>query len=45
MTRAYSISDADPYIPGGNGAEWYINQSNLQVSIASISASPTKLYT
>ena len=21
--------DADPYIPGGNGAQWYINQNNL----------------
>jgi hypothetical protein len=25
-------SDADPYIPGGNGAQWYTNQNNLQVA-------------
>lgn len=23
------LSDADPYIPGGGGAQWYINQNNL----------------
>ena len=38
MLGTYQIPDADPYIPGGNGAEWYINQSNLQVSINYISA-------
>lgn len=24
-----AILDADPYIPGGNGAQWYQNQNNL----------------
>lgn len=23
--------DADPYIPGGNGAQFYVNQNNLYV--------------
>jgi hypothetical protein len=26
------VVDADPYIPNGNGAQWYINQNNMQVS-------------
>lgn len=25
-------SDADPYIPGGGGAQYYVNQNNLLVS-------------
>lgn len=25
--------DADPYIPGGGGAQWYANQNNLQVPL------------
>jgi len=33
IPTTYPILDADPYIPGGNGAQWYINQSNLQVSV------------
>ncbi|KAK2461103.1 hypothetical protein APHAL10511_006882 [Amanita phalloides] len=28
-----AVIDADPYIPGGNGAQWYINQSNFYRSI------------
>ncbi|RVX69613.1 hypothetical protein B0A52_06677 [Exophiala mesophila] len=24
-----AVIDTDPYIPGGNGAEWYINQNNF----------------
>jgi hypothetical protein len=27
------VVDSDPYIPNGNGAQWYINQNNMQVSI------------
>ena len=26
-------ADADPYIPGGNGAQWYVNQNNFFRSI------------
>ncbi|KAJ7175481.1 exo-beta-1,3-glucanase, partial [Mycena filopes] len=26
-----AVIDADPYIPGGNGAQWCTNQNNLQV--------------
>ncbi|KAJ6608599.1 glycoside hydrolase family 55 protein [Mycena sp. CBHHK59/15] len=29
--RDIAVIDADPYIPGGNGAQWYQNQNNLQV--------------
>ncbi len=25
--------DADPYIPGGNGAQWYVNQNNFFRSV------------
>ncbi|KAJ6553926.1 glycoside hydrolase family 55 protein [Mycena vulgaris] len=27
--RDMAVIDADPYIPGGNGAQWYQNQNNL----------------
>ncbi|KAJ3492335.1 hypothetical protein NLI96_g51 [Meripilus lineatus] len=28
-----AVIDADPYIPGGNGAQWYINQNNFFRSV------------
>lgn len=28
------LSDADPYIPGGGGSQFYINQNNLLVQFA-----------
>lgn len=26
-------ADADPYIPGGGGAQWYVNQNNFFRSV------------
>lgn len=31
-----AVVDSDVYIPGGNGQEWYINQSNFYRSIQNI---------
>ncbi|KIM87551.1 glycoside hydrolase family 55 protein [Piloderma croceum F 1598] len=28
-----AVIDADPYIPGGNGSQWYINQDNFYRSV------------
>ncbi|KAH9951962.1 exo-beta-1,3-glucanase [Amylocystis lapponica] len=28
-----AVIDADPYIPGGNGAQWYVNQDNFFRSV------------
>ncbi|RDX56567.1 exo-beta-1,3-glucanase [Lentinus brumalis] len=28
-----AVIDADPYIPGGNGAQWYVNQNNFFRSV------------
>ncbi|KAJ7582651.1 exo-beta-1,3-glucanase [Mycena floridula] len=30
--NGFAVIDADPYIPGGSGAQWYTNQNNLQVT-------------
>ncbi|EJF66026.1 exo-beta-1,3-glucanase [Dichomitus squalens] len=29
----FAVIDADPYIPGGGGAQWYVNQNNFFRSI------------
>ncbi|KAJ6488579.1 exo-beta-1,3-glucanase [Mycena vitilis] len=29
----FAVIDADPYIPGGNGAQWYTNQNNFFRSV------------
>lgn len=34
------LSDADPYIPGGGGAQYYVNQNNLRVLILRPRARP-----
>ncbi|KAH7884063.1 glycoside hydrolase family 55 protein [Phlebopus sp. FC_14] len=31
-----AVIDADPYIPGGNGAQWFINQNNFYRSVRNI---------
>ncbi|KAJ7470265.1 exo-beta-1,3-glucanase [Mycena latifolia] len=31
--RAQAVIDADPYIPGGGGAQWYTNQNNFFRSV------------
>lgn len=33
LIKALSILDADPYILNGGGAQWYVNQDNLCVSV------------
>ncbi|KAF7359318.1 Beta-1,3-glucanase [Mycena sanguinolenta] len=35
---ATALIDADPYIPGGNGAEYYVNQNNFFRSVTDDSA-------
>ncbi|KAI0755599.1 exo-beta-1,3-glucanase [Fomes fomentarius] len=31
--QGMAVIDADPYIPGGNGAQWYVNQNNFFRSV------------
>ncbi|EIM83048.1 exo-beta-1-3-glucanase [Stereum hirsutum FP-91666 SS1] len=31
-----AVIDADPYIPGGGGAQWYVNQNNFYRSVRNI---------
>ncbi|KAF9262846.1 exo-beta-1,3-glucanase [Marasmius fiardii PR-910] len=31
-----AVIDADPYIPGGNGTQWYINQNNFFRSVRNL---------
>lgn len=38
-----ALVDNDPYIPGGNGAEWYINQSNFLRQIRHINFDLTSM--
>lgn len=33
LTLAYLLPDADPYIPGGNGEQWFVNQNNFFRSV------------
>ncbi|KAF9648249.1 exo-beta-1,3-glucanase [Thelephora ganbajun] len=33
---ALAIFDADPYIPGGNGNQWYVNQNNFFRSVKNL---------